>query len=393
MKSRLIIFGAWFHGIDRLNAFLSGVAIIALAALTLLGAIGWIGPDPKPTLTTIPSPKEGGTINGGGTYNKGTQANVLATPNAGWLFTGWSGACSGTGPCEVNMDTDKAVAATFTPEQRITLTTIASPTEGGSVTGGSTYQEGDKANVLATPTLGWHFEGWSGACSGTGPCEVNMDTDKAVSATFKKDSGPDMFTLTTITSPPEGGSVTGGGSYVSGSQPTAQATPNPGWLFTGWAGDCSGTGACQPAMNANKTVTATFTPEPIDLEAEQGNGDGQAMPRSKASGASSILLKTGESRTLPTFNSLTSTNYSLLVMYSNDTTGSLETVTVTLDGATLGFFSAQDTGDFGEGWNNFVSSPPLETGLLQSGSHSIIVSVSGGDGLGAEIDVVTLNAN
>ncbi len=32
-----------------------------------------------------------------------------ARPSQGWRFTGWSGACSGTGACVVTMDTDRAV--------------------------------------------------------------------------------------------------------------------------------------------------------------------------------------------------------------------------------------------------------------------------------------------
>jgi hypothetical protein len=38
---------------------------------------------------------------------------LTATPDAKSLFTGWSGACSGTGACIVTMDVDKSVVATF----------------------------------------------------------------------------------------------------------------------------------------------------------------------------------------------------------------------------------------------------------------------------------------
>ena len=37
------------------------------------------------------------------------------------------------------------------------------------------------------------------------------------------------------------------------------ATPGSGFVFSGWSGSCSGTGACAPTMPSNKTVTATFT--------------------------------------------------------------------------------------------------------------------------------------
>ena len=41
------------------------------------------------------------------------QVTLTATPGAGSVFTGWSGACSGTGTCQVQMSADESVAATF----------------------------------------------------------------------------------------------------------------------------------------------------------------------------------------------------------------------------------------------------------------------------------------
>ena len=47
-------------------------------------------------------------------YVIGTAVSLLATPNAGWVFSGWSGACAGTGVCMVSMPTALSVTATFT---------------------------------------------------------------------------------------------------------------------------------------------------------------------------------------------------------------------------------------------------------------------------------------
>lgn len=51
-----------------------------------------------------------------GTYSWGAQISVVATPNGGSAFTGWSGGCSGTtSPCTITQLTaDTAVTATFT---------------------------------------------------------------------------------------------------------------------------------------------------------------------------------------------------------------------------------------------------------------------------------------
>lgn len=48
------------------------------------------------------------------TANFGGVVTLTATPNAVTAFTGWSGACSGTGSCVVLMDAAKNITATFT---------------------------------------------------------------------------------------------------------------------------------------------------------------------------------------------------------------------------------------------------------------------------------------
>lgn len=44
---------------------------------------------------------------------------------------------------------------------------------------------------------------------------------------------------------------------------TLVATPNAGYDFAGWSGDCAGTGTCTLTMSANRTVTASFTAQPV----------------------------------------------------------------------------------------------------------------------------------
>jgi hypothetical protein len=73
-------------------------------------------------------------------------------------------------------------------------------------------------------------------------------------ATFKT-----QFRLTTAANPPAGGSITQGDWFDSGSSVTITATAAPGYGFTGFSGDLSGTANPNSvAMNAAKTVTANF---------------------------------------------------------------------------------------------------------------------------------------
>ena len=47
-------------------------------------------------------------------YNWGSRVTLAAAPASGSTFTGWGGACSGTGVCQVTISMDTAVTATFT---------------------------------------------------------------------------------------------------------------------------------------------------------------------------------------------------------------------------------------------------------------------------------------
>jgi uncharacterized repeat protein (TIGR02543 family) len=77
--------------------------------------------------------------------------------------------------------------------------------------------------------------------------------------------GCTQYTLTTNTV--GNGSITlnpSGGTYCEGTVVTLTAVPDAGWQFDGWSGDL--TGSTNPdtiTMNANKTVTATFSQIPV----------------------------------------------------------------------------------------------------------------------------------
>jgi hypothetical protein len=127
-------------------------------------------------------------------YNQGTTVTLTAAPDSGSTFTGWSGACSGVGLCIINMTSDKAVTATFA-QQQYTLTVTKAGTGSGTVASNpagincgadcsEAYNQGTSVTLTATPDSGSTFTGWSGACSGTGLCIINMTSDKAVTATF-----------------------------------------------------------------------------------------------------------------------------------------------------------------------------------------------------------------
>ena len=65
------------------------------------------------TVTSSPAGINCGTTCNAG-YAGGAQVNLSATPRAGSAFSGWGGACSGTGTCSVTMNSAETVSAIFT---------------------------------------------------------------------------------------------------------------------------------------------------------------------------------------------------------------------------------------------------------------------------------------
>ncbi|MBI5673082.1 MAG: JDVT-CTERM domain-containing protein [Nitrospirae bacterium] len=76
----------------------------------------------------------------------------------------------------------------------------------------------------------------------------------------------------TVTSNPAGIDcrATCNGQFPQGSTVNLAATPDPGSVFAGWSGDCTGTGPCSLTQNA--TVTATFNIAPPPPAASEGGG-------------------------------------------------------------------------------------------------------------------------
>jgi Ca2+-binding RTX toxin-like protein len=247
------------------------------------------------TLSVLRSGSGSGTVGGTGidcgsdceeTYDHGATVTLTATPATGSRFTGWSGACTGTGACQVTMSQARTVTAGFASLRTLTVTKGGNGSGTLSATGidcgtdcSETYDLGTVVTLTATPAGGSRLGGWAGAgaeaCSGT-TCQVTMSQARSVSVTFIQQRA-----LIVGKTGNGDGTVTGDGincgtdcfeSIDQGTSVTLTATAQPGSRFTGWSGDCSGTATCKLMLTSARSVTAVF------VKVVDGDGDGISPP-------------------------------------------------------------------------------------------------------------------
>jgi hypothetical protein len=163
----------------------------------------------------------------------------------------------------VTMSSDQSVIATFLLE----TFTIAINTFGtglGSVAtnpGGPAFANGTTVDLIATPSGGSQFAGWTGDCASFGTqsvCTLLVNANKSVGAEFRLATG---YGINVTNSGTGSGTVSRdkpGPSYPPGTLVTLSAAPTPPSTFAGWFGDCSGTGDCFLNMNSDKFVIAQF---------------------------------------------------------------------------------------------------------------------------------------
>ena len=113
-------------------------------------------------LTTSASPAAGGSITPGGWYNSGAIATVSATPNAGYVFTGFSGSLSGTtNPGSLTMTGPMSVAASFNSTSPVLILTTSLPVANAGAPYSATL-----AASGGTPPYSWSVAAGSSLPSG-----------------------------------------------------------------------------------------------------------------------------------------------------------------------------------------------------------------------------------
>jgi len=143
-------------------------------------------PVPKHRLHIDVVPANGGTVTGAGVFTGSPSVPIEAKAKPGWKFVRWSGDLNSTAnPTQITLDSNKAVTANFVSLAKPVLSVRAEPPEGGSVTGGGTFEMDAMATIQARANADWVFSGWGGDAEGfVNPTTIKLDRDMSVVARF-----------------------------------------------------------------------------------------------------------------------------------------------------------------------------------------------------------------
>ena len=336
-----------------------------------------------------------------------TVALITAAPDAGSAFAGWGGDCADAGTastCEVTMGQERNVEAIFTAVHHGLGVTLVGDGAGGvtsapdgidcGATCGADLRQGTNVILTATPILGATFIGWGGDCSGTGVCQLTMDGDHAVTATFLP-----AYQVTVSPVGGGGGIVTDGDpngiacgttcskGYLEGTLVTLRATADAGSVFAGWGGDCGGSAStCILLVDGDHAVTASFAPVVHQLSVgRQGDGSGSVTSDDGAIDCGTACSATIRQASTITLNAAADAG-SVFTGWSGDCAGSATTCVLAVGG------DRDATATFKARYGLVVTRSGAGAGTVTSDAGAIACGLTCSD-VFTSGDVVTLSAD
>ena len=117
------------------------------------------------TLVVLAVPAEGGSTTGSGVYDVGSHPTLRAAASSGWRFGKWNDGNATTSRTVTVAAGTHTNSATFI--QQTVITAVASPADGGSVSGSGTYDTNAVVTLTATAKAHWGFQQWEDTQSTT----------------------------------------------------------------------------------------------------------------------------------------------------------------------------------------------------------------------------------
>ena len=228
-------------------------------------------------------------------YNSGTTVTLTPTPDSTHVFSGWSGACSGVGSCQVTMGAASSVTANFNNAPAVSMS--SGPAFGNQVQGTTSSNKsvilgntGTAALAISSIAASGDFAVSSHTCGNSlaagSSCTISITftptalgiRSGVLTVTSNAVSSPNSVSLSGAGIAPSymltvnngaGGSVSSSppgitcgancsASFSDGTPVTLTAVPDATHIFSGWSRGCSGTQGCAVTMSAARNVTASY---------------------------------------------------------------------------------------------------------------------------------------
>ena len=223
---------------------------------------------PTYTVQTSSNPTIGGTTSGGGNYQQGQSCTVHATANANYNFSNWTengSVVSNNANYTFTVNGNRNLVANFNVVT-YNITTTASPSNGGTVSGGGSYEAGATCTVNATANPGYDFVKWT-----SGGTVLSTEPTYSFTVTGSL-SLVAHFTIAQYTisvdADPTMGTATGGGTFTYGQTCAVSASANPHYIFESWTenGNVVSTESFYMFdVTASRDLFANFTAEMFDI--------------------------------------------------------------------------------------------------------------------------------
>lgn len=177
-----------------------------------------------------------GSVEGAGTYAAGQVATVRAVAAEDTAFVGWfrNGTCvSSKKTYRFTVREDTSLYAVFASGSYV-VHTVASPAEGGAVSGFGGYEAGDRATLRAIANTGYSFAGWTDDKGETVRENADYTVKVTGDATYTATFTPKSYQVVLSASDDSVSTLSGEGSYQFGDTVELNATPMGTKRFAGW---------------------------------------------------------------------------------------------------------------------------------------------------------------
>ena len=251
------------------------------------------------TIAVNASPGAGGSVSGAGTFAANSSRTVKATSSSGYTFSNWTengNVVSLAASYTFTLTGNRDLVANFT-QNPVTykLTVTASLSAGGLVAGGGTFAAGSFQTVTATVKAGYAFANWTdngSVVSSSASYSFTLNANRELVANFTVIT----YTIAVSASPNADGSVTGSGTYPSGSSRTVKATVTNGFTFVNWTENgivVSSSASFTFTLTGDRDLVANFKPTPGKCSVVVS-----ALPVADGTVSGSGIFPVGSSRTV-----------------------------------------------------------------------------------------------